>query len=171
MIRFPIVSWHWVAIVWLSTIACLSTVARGDRGTSSTPALTSEQIARIDAYVTAEMRREHIPGAVIGVYHRGQILMAKGYGLADVELNALVKPETLFESGSVGNVEGGPMSLGCRSGPLIPLCVAQAPRARAMGRTLEVSTSRNSLDAVMKAKWPALGIRTSSFFGASTQLK
>ena len=57
---------------------------------------------RIDAYVTAEMKREHIPGLALGIYRRGEILKAQGYGLANVELDVPVKPETIFQSGSVG---------------------------------------------------------------------
>src|ERR1039458_2279985 len=57
---------------------------------------------KIDAYVTAEMKREHIPGLALGIYRRGEILKAQGYGLANVELDVPVKPETLFQSGSVG---------------------------------------------------------------------
>jgi CubicO group peptidase (beta-lactamase class C family) len=64
--------------------------------------LTQEQTASIDRYATAEMEREHIPGIAVGVYKSGQILLAKGYGLANVELNVPVKPETVFQSGSVG---------------------------------------------------------------------
>jgi CubicO group peptidase (beta-lactamase class C family) len=66
------------------------------------PVLSAEQVASIDRYVEAEMRREHIPGLAVGVYSRGQILLVKGYGLANLELNVAVKPETLFQSGSVG---------------------------------------------------------------------
>jgi CubicO group peptidase (beta-lactamase class C family) len=36
------------------------------------------------------------------VYSRGKVLLAKGYGLANVELSVPVKPETIFQSGSVG---------------------------------------------------------------------
>jgi CubicO group peptidase (beta-lactamase class C family) len=57
---------------------------------------------KIDAYVTAEMKREHIPGLALGIYRRGEILKAQGYGLANVELDVPVKPETVFQSGSVG---------------------------------------------------------------------
>lgn len=64
--------------------------------------LTPEQVASIDRFVNAEMGRERIPGVAIGIYSHGQILMAKGYGLANVELNVPVKPETIFQSGSVG---------------------------------------------------------------------
>ena len=48
------------------------------------------------------MARQKIPGLAVGIYSRGSILLAKGYGLANVELNVPVKPETLFQSGSVG---------------------------------------------------------------------
>jgi CubicO group peptidase (beta-lactamase class C family) len=59
-------------------------------------------VASIDTFVTQEMQHEQIPGAAIGVYSRGRILLAKGYGLANIELNVPVKPETIFQSGSVG---------------------------------------------------------------------
>jgi CubicO group peptidase (beta-lactamase class C family) len=65
-------------------------------------ALTPAQIATIDTFVSAEMASQHIPGLQVGVYSRGKILLAKGYGLANVELNVPVKPESIFQSGSVG---------------------------------------------------------------------
>ncbi len=57
---------------------------------------------KIDAYVLAEMKRQHIPGLALGIYRRGEIVKAGGYGLASVELDVAVKPETIFQSGSVG---------------------------------------------------------------------
>lgn len=48
------------------------------------------------------MAAQYIPGLAVGVYRRGQILLAKGYGLANVELGVSVKPETVFQTGSVG---------------------------------------------------------------------
>ena len=66
------------------------------------PDLTADQLSSIDRYVKAEMRREHVPGLAVGIYSRGQILLAKGYGLANAELDVPVKAETLFQSGSVG---------------------------------------------------------------------
>ncbi len=76
-------------------------------------ALKPEQIASIDRYVNEEREREHAPGLAVGIYSRGQILLAKGYGLANVELNVPVKPETIFQSGSVGKqfVSAGIMML------------------------------------------------------------
>ncbi|HKE22708.1 MAG TPA: TIGR03435 family protein [Bryobacteraceae bacterium] len=70
--------------------------------TSEPASLTADQMAAVDKYVADEMGREHIPGLAVGIYHRGQILLAKGYGLANVELNVPVKAETIFQSGSVG---------------------------------------------------------------------
>jgi len=77
----------------LATLVCLPC------GIVAAPADPSDQI---DAYVTAEMKREHIPGLALGIYRRGEILKAQGYGLANVELDVPVKPETIFQSGSVG---------------------------------------------------------------------
>ncbi len=63
---------------------------------------TAAQIARIDRFVTSEMAITHVPGVAVGIYSRGTVLLAKGYGFSNVELGVPVKPETIFESGSVG---------------------------------------------------------------------
>jgi CubicO group peptidase (beta-lactamase class C family) len=63
--------------------------------------LSPQQTELIDTFVGAEMARQHIPGLAVGIYSRGRILLAKGYGLANVELSASVRPETIFQSGSV----------------------------------------------------------------------
>src|SRR5690349_12595305 len=56
----------------------------------------------VDEYIRAEMRREHMPGLALGVYRAGHIVKAQGYGFANLELEVPVKPETIFQSGSVG---------------------------------------------------------------------
>ncbi len=66
------------------------------------PPLDAQRIKSIDDFVAAEMAREKIPGLALGIYSRGTVLLAKGYGQANVELNVPVKPETIFQSGSVG---------------------------------------------------------------------
>jgi CubicO group peptidase (beta-lactamase class C family) len=48
------------------------------------------------------MARQRIPGVEVGVYRNGQSVLAKGYGLANVELNVPVRRFTLMQSGSVG---------------------------------------------------------------------
>ena len=64
--------------------------------------LDTKHLASIDDFVNHEMARQRIPGLELGIYSRGQTLLAKGYGLANVELNVPVKPETIMQSGSVG---------------------------------------------------------------------
>jgi CubicO group peptidase (beta-lactamase class C family) len=58
--------------------------------------------AAVSDYVKAEMQRQHIPGLSLLVVRAGKIVQAEGFGLANVELQAPVKPETVFQSGSVG---------------------------------------------------------------------
>ena len=53
-------------------------------------------------YVKAEMGRQHIPGLALLVTKDGKTIRAEGFGLANVELQVPVKPETIFQSGSVG---------------------------------------------------------------------
>lgn len=56
----------------------------------------------VDVFVRAEMEKHHIPGLSLLVSRAGQPVRAQGYGLANVELQVPVKPETIFQSGSVG---------------------------------------------------------------------
>ena len=74
------------------------------QGSSSSPRLPLDPQRRtsIDSFITTQMVHQKIPGLAVGIYSRGQILLAKGYGQANVELGAPVKPETIFQSGSVG---------------------------------------------------------------------
>ena len=58
--------------------------------------------ARIDSIVNAEMTRQRIPGLAVGIMRGNQTLLAKGYGLANVEHRVPVTTETIFQSGSVG---------------------------------------------------------------------
>ena len=58
--------------------------------------------ANVDDYMKREMQRERIPGASLAVIKDGQIVLAKGYGLANVELDVPARPETIFQSGSMG---------------------------------------------------------------------
>ncbi len=64
--------------------------------------LDAGHLASIDDFVKHEMARQRIPGLELGIYSRGRVLLAKGYGLANVELNVPAKAETLMQSGSVG---------------------------------------------------------------------
>ena len=56
----------------------------------------------IDAFIKTEMERQKIPGVTLAVVKDGRPLIVKGYGFANVEHQVPVKPETIFQSGSVG---------------------------------------------------------------------
>src|SRR5499427_8925778 len=56
----------------------------------------------IDQYVQGEMQELHIPGVALLIARDGKIVRAQGYGLSNVELQVPVKPETVFQSGSLG---------------------------------------------------------------------
>jgi CubicO group peptidase (beta-lactamase class C family) len=60
--------------------------------------------AQLDAFVEREMREEKVPGVAIAVLRKGEIVVAKGYGSADVENDVPVTTETIFQSGSVGKM-------------------------------------------------------------------
>jgi CubicO group peptidase (beta-lactamase class C family) len=82
----------WVVVL---AVACL--------GGSSAPAQSvPASSGAVAEYVQSEMQRQHIPGLALLVARAGEIVRAEGYGLANVELQVPVKPETVFQSGSVG---------------------------------------------------------------------
>jgi CubicO group peptidase (beta-lactamase class C family) len=58
--------------------------------------------AKIDDYIRAEMQSQQIPGVALAVVKDGNVVLARGYGLANVEHQVPVKPETIFQSGSTG---------------------------------------------------------------------
>ena len=99
-------------------IFALAVLAAGLNG----PIRAQDAIAtKVDDYIKAEMQRQHIPGLSLVVIKDGQIILARGYGLANVEHQVPVKPETIFQSGSMGKqftatavmmlVEAGKLSL------------------------------------------------------------
>jgi len=59
----------------------------------------ADEVTRI---VRAEMENQHIPGLALLVTRNGVPVRSEGFGLANVELNVPVKPETIFQSGSIG---------------------------------------------------------------------
>jgi len=56
----------------------------------------------VDQYIQAEMTKRHIPGLSLLVARDGETIRAQGYGFSNVELQVPVKPETVFQSGSMG---------------------------------------------------------------------
>ncbi len=76
----------------LSLVFLLSTSCLAQNGADS----------RIGEYLQNEMKTQQIPGVSLAVIRNGEIVLAKGYGYANVEHQAPAKPETIFQSGSMG---------------------------------------------------------------------
>jgi CubicO group peptidase (beta-lactamase class C family) len=71
---------------------------------ASAPSLAdnSELRAWVDEFVAHQMKENHIPGAIVCIVKDGQIILSKGYGLADIEAQRAVDPhKTLFRIASV----------------------------------------------------------------------
>jgi CubicO group peptidase (beta-lactamase class C family) len=64
-------------------------------------ALNESRADPVDDYVTRQMRLEHIPGLSLAIVKGGQITKARGYGLADVELDVPASKDTVYEIGSM----------------------------------------------------------------------
>ena len=58
--------------------------------------------SKVDEYIQTELRAQRVPGLSLAFLTNGQTVVAKGYGFANVEHGVPVKPETIFQSGSVG---------------------------------------------------------------------
>ncbi len=56
----------------------------------------------VDRFVRSEMERQKIPGVALAVIKDGKPLIVKGYGFANLEHQVPVKPDTFFQSASVG---------------------------------------------------------------------
>jgi CubicO group peptidase (beta-lactamase class C family) len=76
------------------SLILLATIARGQSGSN----LATE---KIDAFVEAQMHKRHIPGVSVAIVRDGKTLLAKGYGLANVELQSPATEETVYQLASV----------------------------------------------------------------------
>lgn len=65
-------------------------------------AIAQDAAKRVDEFIAGEMERQKIPGVSLAVVKDGKPLIVKGYGFANIEHQVPVKPETIFQSGSVG---------------------------------------------------------------------
>jgi len=72
-------------------------------GAASGQDVPDEQVSgKVDEFVSSELRAQHIPGVALAVMRDGKIVKAAGYGMANIELGASTKPESIFQTGSVG---------------------------------------------------------------------
>lgn len=101
MNKFKRFFWMVIAFVisaWLAGVA----VAEPSSGRKVNPI---EMEAFLDGYLAAQMAVQHIAGATVAVVQDGQILLTKGYGLANVAQGIAVDPDkTLFRIASISKL-------------------------------------------------------------------
>ena len=114
---------HWVLLRFVRTAIGIALLVAGFQ-----TAVHAQDVAaaKVDELVKTEMKLQRIPGLSLAVVKDGQIVLAKGYGFANVEHQVPAKAETIFQSGSMGKqftamavmmlVEAGKLSL---SDPII----------------------------------------------------
>lgn len=62
----------------------------------------ADTLGRVDEFVRTEMAREKVPGVAVAIVDHGNVVKAEGYGYANVEHEVPVRPDTIFQSGSLG---------------------------------------------------------------------
>jgi CubicO group peptidase (beta-lactamase class C family) len=70
---------------------------------STSPAFAQQKqidFAELDKVALEELKQRNTPGAAVAVIKDGQVIYAKGYGVASVETGAPVTPDMLFRLGS-----------------------------------------------------------------------
>ena len=59
-------------------------------------------LAAVERFVAEEMARQKVPGVAVAIVQGGTVRLARGFGLANVELEVPVGTKTVFQSGSLG---------------------------------------------------------------------
>src|SRR5579884_1117525 len=108
----------------------------------------------LDAAVRAMLRHHGIPGASLALAYQGRLVLAKGYGYADLAADAPVQPTTLFGLASLSKpitalailrlIEEGKLTLESR--PFELLAHLRPPRGARVDRRLRDITVRQLLN-------------------------
>src|SRR5215472_14244758 len=91
---------------------------------------TPSGLEQIESAFRGFMQANALPGASLAIARNGKLVFARGYGLADVEQNQPVLPESIFRFGSIGKtitataimklVQDGKLDLDANAFALIP---------------------------------------------------
>jgi CubicO group peptidase (beta-lactamase class C family) len=68
---------------------------------AASPASATDLQARVEAAVVAMMERERVPGVSVGIQRGDQVLLARGWGFADVENDVPATERTVYRIGSI----------------------------------------------------------------------
>jgi CubicO group peptidase (beta-lactamase class C family) len=86
-----------VVLLLLSSVALSPEVVRAD---APTPEAAKKSLVGFDSWVNEAIHAWEVPGLAIAVVKNGEVILAEGYGLRDVDKKLPVTPQTLFAIGS-----------------------------------------------------------------------
>jgi len=66
--------------------------------------LSAVNFSQLDETVLNELKEKHVPGAALAIVKDKEIIYSKGYGVADLETNCSVTPNTLFRIASTTKI-------------------------------------------------------------------
>ena len=83
---------------WRALVLLLLAALPDATASSQSPAL----IDSINAYVTAQIQEQRIPGASVTILRGDRVVLSRGYGFANLELKVPASDSTIYQSGSMG---------------------------------------------------------------------
>jgi D-alanyl-D-alanine carboxypeptidase len=95
---------HMKPAIWaflLSSLSIGSSVQAEPTPKSPETGSHATRFKSIDDYLSAEMQKRHVPAVSIAIVQDGKTLLAKGYGLANVELSVPATEKTVYQLASV----------------------------------------------------------------------
>ncbi len=72
-----------------------------DTAASTRTAGFQEKVALLDAWITAKMAEQGLPGMSVGLVHDGRLIWAKGYGFSDTGKKIPATPSTIYRMASI----------------------------------------------------------------------
>jgi CubicO group peptidase (beta-lactamase class C family) len=58
----------------------------------------------VNRYIEAEMKLNHIPGAAVAIWRRGDVIYAKGFGVRSIASQERMTPHTPVDLASVSKI-------------------------------------------------------------------
>ncbi|MGE5313636.1 MAG: serine hydrolase domain-containing protein [Acidobacteriota bacterium] len=92
------------ASILIALFCAVSLYAQGPKAFTVAPpeaaGMSSERLARLDNFLSAEVEKGNIPGAVAFVAHRGRIVYFKAFGYDDLDRKTPLKKDNIFRIAS-----------------------------------------------------------------------
>src|SRR4051794_18521871 len=93
-------------------------------------AAVNAQTGKVDEAVRSKMTEQHVAGTSVAVLRNGKVVLAKGYGMSNVEQSIRAAPETRYQIASTTKpftataimmlVEGGQVALDEKAAKYLP---------------------------------------------------